>query len=527
MKNNVTQSEIVLDLATRLSFVLPEGAFQDTDVLFEGLRYTPTDCDDFSQPIPAWMTFYPDIGLLVLQEFNASSFSESGITDVPPQKAGALQASTKKADLRICINFNVSDTFETIQDQIIIIFRDLAPYLYQPILLISEVERQSLIVHVQEVVDFSFNQTTFWDDDNLLADGSPAGNMGALQYEAYQVGQAALPRWLQFNPTIRRFFGSPVQQDIFGNLEMCNQVRDNGTITDILGDVVSKIVCQIEILVTVSDGFFECNTSFVIEVHNTRPYSLGYMYTNSFNLSNPHAFYSHVDETVEIYLDRANFREEDRVDKILYSTRGLPSWMNFYGNILLIWGIPGRLQYIENECSRVELVPAYKTMGTISVTQQQCIIDIELGVSDSFNTSFYPFQIVIYNNIPYINNTISALERVHVDAELAYYIPQNMFGDIDEDAVLVQRVKMQDGNELPQWLFYNRLISKLSGVPKREDFFCQGNSQVRQVTDLDAHGQSHTVEQTYCQIIVYVSTSDGNNEMGQSMVIEVYNTNPF
>lgn len=214
----------------------------------------------------------------------------------------------------MCLLFKASDGLASVSQRLKIISRNTAPYLYHPILLKNGILPLNFTMHFSDRMHYAFDLKTFQDDDITTgATNDP------ITYRAYQTGQSSLPAWLKFDQSARNFQATPSIDPNFILGCPSSSLEHIQVAVDYWGNPVYRRMCSVRIVVEASDGQLTCAASFLVSVYNAPPYQRSAAFSNTFNLSNPHALYYHVDSRIEYTISLSHFVEADIQDAILYS----------------------------------------------------------------------------------------------------------------------------------------------------------------------------------------------------------------
>jgi hypothetical protein len=269
-----------------------------------------------------------------------------------------------------------------------------------------------------EKLDLAFAQDAFGDDDG-----------DALVYAAALVGGAPLPTWLTFDPTQRRFTGTPANED----------------------------VGEIHVEVTADDGHGGlANDTFVITVANENDHP---------TVANPIPDQQAMeDEGFEFAFSADAFDDADG-DALTYTATladGSPlsgSWVSF-----------------DAAARRFSGTPANDDVGEIG---------IKVTADDAHGgTVTGTFLIIVanVNDAPAVAHEIPDRNATE-DALFELTFAEDAFDDVDGDA-LAYAAARADGSPLPAWLVFEAAGRRFRGTPANDDV---GEVWI-QVTADDGHG---------------------------------------
>ncbi|WP_339899284.1 putative Ig domain-containing protein [uncultured Gilvimarinus sp.] len=254
-----------------------------------------------------------------------------------------------------------------------------------------------------EDTPFSFQlaSDTFFDAD---------GNF--LSYGVQQVGGAALPAWLSYDPVSQTFSGTPLNGDV-------------GTIS---------------VAVTASDGTADITDTFDINIINSN--------------DNPMVTHGIVDQLAtedvafSYQLPANTFSDEDG-DTLNYSAQlsggaALPSWLSFDATNRTFNGTPSN-----------------SDVGSLEIA---VTVDDGQGgvVSDAFTLT-----VNNTNDSPMLDNPV-ADQNATEDSAFSFQLPANTFSDDDGDT-LVYSARLAGGANLPAWLSFDAATRTFSGTPGNAD----------------------------------------------------------
>ncbi|MEQ9405448.1 MAG: FG-GAP-like repeat-containing protein [Cyclobacteriaceae bacterium] len=224
---------------------------------------------------------------------------------------------------------------------------------------------------------------------------------------------SSLPSWLSFDPTDRKFSGTPLQENV-------------GTIT---------------IKVTATDpGDAAGSDEFDLEVQSINDIPVLLMGITDQNASAGNAF--------SFQIDAGTFGDEDG-DVLIYTAllddgSPLPDWLNFEASTITFSG-----------------TPSMGDAGTISVELFATDPDNE-SVSDVFDIT-----VVVGNSGPIVQNPIDD-QNTSVEESFSFTFPENTFTDPDGDA-LDYTSFLEGGADLPDWLIFDEVSRNYSGTPAAAD----------------------------------------------------------
>lgn len=411
----------------------------------------------------------------------------------------------------------MADTFSSISDSLTFIFRNKGPYLFRKIML------SSVRLHVDTFFDFSFDENTFWDDD-----GAVAGASGRLELRAYSADSGPLPAWLAFNPTVYRFQGTPGSSDTIFSVCHRSHISQLPVVQDAELRAINQTACLFDIIVRASDGMLSATDQFTIEVYNTVPFMRWPFYNGTHNSSQPHAFYLHVNDKIDFHIQQSCFEDSDDRNSLYILTEHNPSWLIFNSKLDQLQGAPKNMYRIWPACNKTYLVNYTHAPTGRVVLQKQCQFDVGIIVTDFFNVTRYNFQIIVYNNYPYINHSLPVTVPAHVSQYFLYYIPSYLFGDIDSaQAKFSYSFSQQNTSALPPWLVYQKKYDKLVGVPRNADLLCGGQPLFEEIWGNNSFAQPQRMIKKFCLVAINLTASDGNDISSQLLVIEIFNMIPY
>ncbi len=294
-------------------------------------------------------------------------------------------------------------------------------------------------VHAQTnhppVLTNPFDDISVYEDDNLyfvFADDlftDPDTN-DVIVYDAQISDGTSLPEWLKFDRDLHTFSGVPANDDV-GVLNV--QI----IATDMSGE----------------SGVFD----FKIEVINTNdpPFVQGSI--DDIRIKE--------DEAFEYIFPEDLFGDIDVNDVLTYSAElpngtALPAWLIFDGTKRSFSGKP------DNDA-----------VGSLEV--QLIASDIE---GESASIRFF-VDVENVNDPPTVVNTIPE-QKVKLNSEFSYTIPNNIFEDVDFDDNLTLSCTLSDGSSLPDWLTFDSTDNSFSGVPS------EINEYILKVTATDLSGDT-------------------------------------
>ncbi|KPA17908.1 Dystroglycan-type cadherin-like domain protein, partial [Candidatus Magnetomorum sp. HK-1] len=236
-----------------------------------------------------------------------------------------------------------------------------------------------------------------------------------LLYSATLENENELPAWLNFNAGTRNFNGTPTNDDV-------------GIIT---------------VKVTATDtAFSNVFDLFIITVNNTNDAPTVTMEIPDQSVDENSLFDFTFDENI--------FAEVDLNDSLLYSAsledgNALPSWLSF-----------------DKETRNFKGTPTNDDVGSINIKV--------IATDDSSESAFDTFMLTVnnVNNPPTVANELSD-QIVNEDNELIYTFGANTFQDIDTNDTLSYSVALENGNELPAWLMFNKTTRTFKGTPTNDD----------------------------------------------------------
>ncbi len=263
--------------------------------------------------------------------------------------------------------------------------------------------------------------------DDLFTD--PDTN-DAVVYDAQVSDGTSLPEWLKFDGDLHTFSGVPSNDDV-GVLSV--QI----IATDMSGE----------------SGVFD----FKIEVVNTNdpPFVQGSI--DDIRIKE--------DEAFEYIFPEDLFGDVDVNDVLSYSAvlpngTALPAWLIFDGTKRSFSGNP------DNDA-----------VGSLEV--ELTASDIE---GESVSIRFF-VDVENVNDPPTVVNTIPE-QKVELNSEFSYTIPNNIFEDVDFDDHLTLSSTLADGSSLPDWLTFDSTDNSFSGVPT------EVNEYVLKITATDLSGDT-------------------------------------
>lgn len=517
------QSVLVLPINRQVSITLPPDTFRDSDILHR-LSFWATDCADPAGPIPAWLHF--DAALLLLQgqmPQSELSLERYGAREIDTSKPMSVSATTRIIEAAFCVSVHVSDAFSAQQVQLHFEIVNKFPYLYAPIL-----AQPTISLHLLAELDFSYDAHTFNEEDAEQV----------LSYTAYEAKSGALPSWMHFNPTLRRFSGSPKKEAAL--LEQCqaDQTVVSQRAVDYKGHAVFETRCRVVMIVVASDGSLNCSTQFEIEVYNTPPFQKQPIYVNQFNATDAESYYLHVKDKMMFPIPMEAFTDLDAQDTIAVRVQGSPSWLNYQEDLRLLSGSPARFDLIAGECSEVKVIPNYQVVAGTQISQRQCINTITIVLADYLVTTAYEHKVIVYNTVPYPAQAVHDPIEIHPSHKLVYYIPPDVFRDLDELPGLQLSVRLvnlgHSGQELvnglPRWLAFKHQIQLLRGTPSASDLDCNGHDSIRQVSETNSRNEPVTTSYRFCELLIEITASDGDDDTAatpQLLKIHIYNKFPW
>lgn len=148
-------------------------------------------------------------------------------------------------------------------------------------------------------------------------------------------------------------------------------------------------------------------------------------------------------------------------------------------------------------------------------------------LSDYYNSTNYDFELVLYNNYPYVRHPQTDPILVHVGTNLVHYLPTDIFADVDRlPEALSISLSQEDGSPIPRWLHFKKSVLMLSGIPQNKDFICVNGSQIINTTQVDEAGVSVPVMYRYCHLRLNLTASDRDDIASHILTIEIYNLIP-
>jgi len=343
---------------TFFSFMIPEDAFADIDV-GDSLTYT-------FQNKPEWLSFDPLTGIL-------SGTPLNGDVTVEPITITVIATDESEA--------SVSTTFE-----LTVLNTNDAPFVD------NEIPSQTAIE--DELFNFVIPADTFGDVD--LGD--------SLTYNV-----EGMPDWLFFNPSIRKFQGTPTNSD------------------------VTDHPIQITVRATDETGA-STTTQFDLTVENANDAP-----TVEQELTNQTAT---EDAPFSYIVPELTFNDVDLGDSLTYTTSDLPAWLSFNPETREFTGTPLN-----------EDVTSDPVSITVTATDE----------SDASVSSTFELTVLNTEDPPYVENTFSD-QTAEEDVLFTFEIPANIFQDPDVGDSLTY-----SATNLPAWLTFNPETQTFSGTPSQSD----------------------------------------------------------
>ncbi len=353
---------------TEFTFTFDENTFSDEDG--DALTYTAELSDGSS--LPTWLTFTGST-----RTFNGTPAN----TDV-----GTLTVKVIADDGN---GGTANDEFE-----IEVVFTNEAPVVDNPI--------ANQVALEDQLFEFVFDENTFSD---------PNGD--AITYSASLSDNSALPSWLSFDATLRKFSGTPLQSDV--------------------GTINIKVSATDAASATGSDEF-----ELEVQAVNDAPVLLMGIIDQNASSDNLFSF----------QVDAATFDDEDG-DVLIYSAllddgSPLPSWLSFDPTTITFSG-----------------TPTISDLGTISVELFATDPDVE-SVSDVFDIT-----VISGNNAPVVQNQIDD-QSIEINESYSFTFPENTFSDSNGDE-LTYTSFLDGGASLPDWLSFSGSLRNYSGTPTSSD----------------------------------------------------------
>ena len=354
------------------NFIIPENSFNDVDALDE-LTYSVTLED--GNALPSWLTFDASTRRFSGTPSN-SNVGTVNIKVVVTDKQGAT------------VNDSFTLTVENVND---------VPTL------------ESAIANQTVTEDSTFN---FIIPENTFNDIDAADE---LTYSVTLEDGNALPSWLTFDASTRRFSGTPSNSNV--------------------GTVSIKVVATDSFGETVSD-------TFTLEVENTNDVP-----TLESAIANQTAT---EDSAFNFTIPENTFNDIDAADELTYSVtledgNALPSWLTFDASTRSFNGTPSN-----------------SNVGTVNI---KVIATDKQGatVNDSFTLT-----VENVNDVPTLESAI-ANQTATEDSAFNFIIPDNTFNDVDALDELTYSVTLEDGSELPSWLTFDASTRSFNGTPSNSD----------------------------------------------------------
>lgn len=175
--------------------------------------------------------------------------SEGGklATELDAKWSDSLSPKKPVLEHHICLNFTASDSFSSDSDVYTLIIRNTSPYIYRPLLYVSETETLAhLDVNISAYSDFAIKPTAFRDDDY--------GGADRLAYKIY-VGESQIvgSSWISFNPISGRLLVTP-RLDLPSALLNCEFTSTGDAVSDFAGSLIKRVFCHKQVIIEASDG---------------------------------------------------------------------------------------------------------------------------------------------------------------------------------------------------------------------------------------------------------------------------------
>lgn len=439
---------------TYMEYQVPHTAFGDVDNATV-LKYRATLTGALQ--LPLWLSFNQQqrrfLGTPLLTNLLETSHCEGQyryIRYAPPGVKDAGTSQQVEVQRMLCensITVVADDGYDRISQAFTINIFNNQPYVNRPIYL-NEEGQPLLEVHVDSAESFIFLEDCFDDIDreDELTYQSFIFNSTARAYEG-------LPEWIQFQPRIKQFYLTPRTQNLLACHGDSLEVR-HIPVSDHLGaaSTIEQSRCSFNVTVVCSDGYDSINQSFTIVITNNAPYFYQPL------ISHTDIFEIHVNDQMEHIYDIDCFKDLDAQDTLTYQLAvagepSLPLWIAFNADIRRISAKPG-LAELTTSCPAPQ--GFYDTcaqnqtneLGTTEAIHKQiCQYHLNLSYSDGTVTRYYGFQIIVTNHKPYMNRHVfMKYDRsiynytVHVGQPFDYFVPQEIFRDVDRQDALTYKI---------------------------------------------------------------------------------------
>ena len=221
--------------------------------------------------------------------------------------------------------------------------------------------------------------------------------------------------------------------------------------------------------------------------------------SDEFNFENNHVYFVDKQENTEIYLNEENLSDysftcgsgviSDRFELRFFKNNApivqneIPAQSVFEDN-QFEFAIPQNA-FVENDLNdeivsftattaNGENLPAWLNFDseTLKFSGQASnddvgIIEIKVKVADKMGATasqIFSITVVNTNDAPILENEIPDMET-NISELYTYTIPENTFTDVDLGDKLTYSANLEDGNQLPEWLYFNSETNTFSGIP--------------------------------------------------------------